>query len=167
MAIYSKSGDKGKTSLYKGRRVYKDNLGIEALGSIDEVNSYLGLIKACNKFKEVKNIIEGIQKDLISISAEIFAGSKTRKGIRREQIEKLEKLIFDSGKKINLKKDFYLPGQNPTSASLDIARVVARKAERRVISLYRKKLLENPNILIYLNRLSDLLFLLARSSEVR
>ncbi len=166
--ITTKKGDKGRTNLYSGRRVDKDSLQVEALGSIDELNSYLGLLKAQDKRKKIKSIIENIQRDLFLIGAEVAVSTSYRKKlakkINKKEIDKIERLIKDFEQKISLKKDFSLPGQNLASASTDIARVIARRAERRVVSLWKRKLLRNPSILIYLNRLSDLLFLLARAN---
>ncbi len=169
MSITTKKGDQGKTDLFKGEKVYKDNLRVEIVGNIDELNAYLGFAKACNKTKKNKDILEDIQRDLFILGSEIAAKSKyvkeLKKIISKRQVKKLENLIRDLEKKVKLKGDFYVCGQNSTSAGIDIARVIARRTERRVVSLLRKKALSNKNILIYLNRLSDFLFLLARVSE--
>jgi len=171
MRITTKKGDKGKTDLFKGPRVYKDNLQVEIFGNIDELNSYLGLLKAQSKRRKIKNIVEGIQKDLFLIGSEIGLEPKYMEKLDKKTgkaaVRKVEKLIEGLERKIKVKKDFYLPGQTVESAIIDIARVIARRAERRVVSLSRRKPLKNKNILIYLNRLSDFLFLLARSSEKR
>jgi ATP:cob(I)alamin adenosyltransferase len=169
MSIVTKGGDRGKTSLPGSRRVYKDNLYIEISGSIDELNSYLGSAKAQLKLRKDKEIINQIQKDLFLICAEIVTDSKQikkiTKRINKEKVEKIEELIKKFETKIKLKKEFYIPGKNIESASLDVARAVARRIERRVVSLNKKRPLKNTDVLVYLNRLSDLLFLLARTSE--
>lgn len=167
--ITTKKGDKGKTNLYGKKRVDKDDPRVEAFGSIDELSSYLGLLKSQEKRREVKNIIETIQKDLLFVGSEIAIGVKFKekiaKKITKKEISKLEGLIRDFEQRVVLKKEFYLPGENFQSAVIDIARTIVRKAERRVVVLGKKELLKNSDILIYLNRLSDLFFLLARYSE--
>ncbi len=169
MPITTKKGDQGKTDLFKGKRVYKDNLRVEIFGNIDELNAYLGFAKACSKTKKNKDIIENIQRDLFILCSEIATKPKyakeLEKRISKRQVKKLENLIRDLEKKVKLKGDFYVCGQNLTSASIDIARVIARRTERRVVSLNRKKALSSKNILIYLNRLSDFLYLLSRFAE--
>ncbi|MCF7876796.1 MAG: cob(I)yrinic acid a,c-diamide adenosyltransferase [Candidatus Omnitrophica bacterium] len=168
MSIVTKNGDKGKTSFCKGKRVYKDHPCVEACGNIDELNSYLGFAKVQLKKRKDKEIINQIQKDLFLICAEIVTDPKQVKKITKRidkgKIKKIEELIENLENKIKLKKDFYIPGKNLKSASLDIARVVARRTERRVVSLNKKSPLKNTDVLVYLNRLSDLLFLLARVS---
>ncbi|MCF7874186.1 MAG: cob(I)yrinic acid a,c-diamide adenosyltransferase [Candidatus Omnitrophica bacterium] len=170
MSIVTKNGDKGKTSFYKGKRVYKDHPCVEICGNIDELNSYLGFAKVQLKKRKDKEIINQIQKDLFLICAEIVTKpkqlKKLTKRINKKKVKKIEELIKNLENKIKLKKDFYIPGKNLKSASLDIARAIARRTERRIVSLSRKKSLKNLNILAYLNRLSDFLFLLARTTSV-
>ncbi len=156
-SIVSRKGDKGETFLYGGVRVDKDSREIEFLGSIDELNSCLGLVKAQAKQKSLKDDIESIQKDLSLILS---------CRINKENIKRIDGLIKKLEPELGLEKEFYLPGKNLGSAYLDFARAIARKAERRAVGLCKKKALKNPDIIIYLNRLSDLLFLLARSSEI-
>jgi cob(I)alamin adenosyltransferase len=169
MSIVTKSGDKGRTSFCKGKRVYKDHLCIEACGNIDELSSCLGFAKVQLKKRKDKEVINQIQKDLFLICAEIVTDSKQikkiTKKIDKENVKKIEELIKNYENKLKLKKDFYIPGKNLKSASLDIARAVARRTERRIVSLGKKRPIKNTNIFIYLNRLSDLLFLLARVNE--
>lgn len=169
MSIVTKTGDKGKTSFCKGKKVYKDHLCVETCGNIDELGSYLGFAKVQLKKRKDKEIINQIQKDLFLICAEIVTDpkqiKKITKKIDKEKVKKIEELIKNLETKIKLKKDFYIPGNNLKSSSLDVARAIARRTERRVVSLSKKRPLKNPNILIYLNRLSDLLFILARLSE--
>ncbi len=166
----TKKGGKGRTTLYGGKQVDKDSLEIEVLGSIDELNSYLGLIKVQCQRSKLKNIIEALQKDLVlaaaDIAAEAGSSKKIKKWFRKERIDWIEKTIKSFEPKIALKKNFYLPGQNIDSAYIDVARATARRAERKFVSLYKQKTSKNQNILQYLNRLSDLLFLLARFSEI-
>jgi len=170
MGIVTKKGDKGKTSLYQGKRVGKDHIRMEACGTIDELSSYLGLAKSMVKSKKIINIIESIQKDLFILDTEIvtegLALKKLKKRIDSSFVDRLDRVILDLEEKKGLKtKCFQLPGAGSVSSIFDISRTIARRAERRVATLGRKKLLSNKSILIYLNRLSDLLYLLARLSE--
>ena len=170
MSITTKTGDQGITSLYGGARVPKDDLRVELYGSLDELCSFLGSCKSLIRQKKQKKLLESIQKELFILGSEIAAKakllSKLKKRINNRHIINLEKEIKAIEKKNILQECcFYLPGENFLSAALDISRTVARRVERQVVTLKRKKLLKNPYILIYLNRLSDLLYLLARAHE--
>lgn len=167
MSIVTKRGDRGKTSLYKGARVSKDHIRVEAVGSLDEVSSYLGISKSLIKSKKKKKIIESIQKDLFIVNSEIATPSKSlKKRISYSQVSRLEQEIIDLEGKLTPKlKGFSLAGKNKVSSNLDLARTITRRAERRAVTLARKKKLKNENILVYLNRLSDLLYLLAKSCD--
>ena len=170
MGIVTKKGDKGRTSLYGGLRVFKDDIIIEACGCLDELVSYIGLSKSLIKGKNIKGALEEIQKELFIIGSEISAGSKLAKNLKtiidKSYINRLDDEIkeFESEKVFD-KKSFCLSGKFSSSSLLDVSRTIARKLERRVIALKRKKLLNNQNVLVYLNRLSDYLFLLARYVE--
>ena len=172
MPITTKTGDAGDTSLLYGVRVGKDDLRIEANGILDELSSFLGLSKSLLKGKEKKSAINKIQEHIVAISAEIateadFLHTLPRK-IRKADIRWLESAIEKLEKKRSLKKYvFVMPGRNTLSATLDIARTIARTAERRTIALKNRWALKNRDILVYLNRLSDFLYLLARSYEKR
>lgn len=170
MSIVTKKGDKGMTSLYRGSRVSKDHIRIEACGTIDELSSYLGLSKSMIKNRKMANVIESVQKDLFILCTEIVtetkASKKLKKRIDNSFVNYLDKAIKGLEEEKNIRiKCFKLPGENPISSILDICRTITRRAERRVTTLRRKRLLSNEHILSYLNRLSDLLYLIARSSE--
>jgi len=172
MGIVTKKGDKGKTSLYQGKPVSKDHIRIEVCGTIDELSSYLGLAKSMIKNRKIGGIVESIQKDLFILCAEIVTEAKAlgklKKRIDSSFIDCLDKAILGLENKKGLGvRCFQLPGASPVSSVLDISRTIARRAERRIVTLVRKKLLSNKNILVYLNRLSDLLYLLARLSKNR
>jgi len=158
MKISTKRGDNGTTSLLYGSRVKKDSLRIEACGALDELNSFLGLCKNRLKNKKWVNLITRIQKDLFLAGSEtVCRGNdafRLRKKIGCGEVRQLERSIEELERRHKCGA-FVLPGANDISAHLDIARTVARRAERRVVAL------------VYLNRLSDLLFLLARSCESR
>ncbi len=170
MGIVTKKGDNGKTSLYRGKPVGKDDIRIEACGTLDELSSYLGLAKSMIKNKKIAGIIESIQKDLFVLCTELVTEAKALKKLKKRIdssfIDCLDKAILDLEKKKGLGVScFQLPGDSSVSSVLDISRTITRKLERRVVTLGRKKLLSNKCILVYLNRLSDLLYLLARLSK--
>lgn len=149
MSIYTKQGDKGKTGLYSGRRVSKSSLIIEALGTIDEAVSWLGVVGG-----QV-----AIQKNLMTISS-ILAGAKLK--FPKSKTTKLEKEIDKLEKKLPKLAGFIVPGGR--GAKLHYARALVRRCERVVVSVQSTKYRVQNNILIYLNRLSDYLFMLARKA---
>jgi cob(I)alamin adenosyltransferase len=170
MRICTKTGDKGTTSLLYGSRVKKNNLRIEACGALDELNSFLGLCKPLLKNRTIKDLIKKIQQNLFLIGSEIATTAssvyKLRKRINREDVGNLERYI----EKLECKQkdhSFVIPGKNTLSATFDVARSVTRRVERRIVALKSKGSVKNGYILMYLNRLSDLLYLLARSYEKR
>lgn len=170
MGITTKIGDKGFTSLPFGGCGKKDSFRIECCGALDELCSFLGLAKSLAKDKKAKDIIEKVQTDLFIIGAEVATEksfiNKLNRKIGNREISYLESLInVLENKYISKRRCFVLPGENTFSAVLDITRTMARKAERRVVTLKSKKIIKNPSVIIYLNRLSDLLFLMARSYE--
>ena len=172
MSIVTKTGDKGKTSLYCGKRVYKDDIRVEICGALDEVSSFLGMAKSASKDKDTKRVIHAIQKELIHLCAEVATSAaglgKIKKKIAKNSICVLEKKIdYLEGKRIVKIRSFCVPGKGAASSALDVARAITRRAERRSITLLKKGMVKNPNIVIYLNRLSDLLYLLARVNEER
>lgn len=170
MGITTKTGDKGKTSLYCGKRVHKDNPRIDICGSLDEVSSYLGLAKSLTKDESTKRVIHSVQKELIILGAEIATSvsgiGKIKKRIDKDMVCVLEKEIEClEGRKVVKVRSFCIPGNGAASSAIDVARAVARRAERRSVTLFKKGMLANPDIVTYLNRLSDLLYLLARLEE--
>lgn len=172
MSITTKTGDNGKTSLSFGQRVFKDDLRVEAYGTLDELCSFLGLSKSLVKDRATKEIVEDIQRDLFVMGAEIATLPKyfnrLQKRINTGYVVKLEKLIREWESKKKFKACcFYLPGENTISSSFDVSRTIARRAERMLVGLKRKNIIKNSDMVIYLNRLSDLLFLFARNSEKR
>ncbi len=166
MSVTTRTGDKGRTSLMSGLRVDKDDPRIEILGWIDHCSAQLGLAKCHIADPELKQIIESCQKDLAVISAEVCAFpdsvSRLKEHIDNSRIEKLDRLTarFDKNDKC-----FCLPGQNPESANLHLARVVTRTLDRRLVTFKKQNPSLNEQLLVYINRLSDLLFVLARKYE--
>ena len=172
MSITSKKGDKGRTVLYSGKKVPKYHIRIDICGILDELSCYLGTARSVLHKKKANDLIASIQKDLYLIAAEVAtepeAVQKLKKKLKPSSVEALEKQIHDLEKAETVRgSGFYCSGQDFLSSLLDLARAVARRAERRCAILKRKKLLENETLFIYLNRLSDLLFLLARHCERR
>ncbi|MFA6281103.1 MAG: cob(I)yrinic acid a,c-diamide adenosyltransferase [Candidatus Omnitrophota bacterium] len=170
MSITTKKGDCGETSLLGAKRVLKDDIRIDACGVLDELCSFLGLSRSSIYKKKIKKIIEEIQCDLFLIGSEIVTEQvslgKLKKRINKTHVLGLEKIISICEKNSKLKKQcFSIPGENLVSSFLDISRTIARRLERKVVTLKRKKLIHNSDILAYLNRLSDLLYLFARLHE--
>ena len=165
MKIYTKTGDKGQTSLFDGTRVDKDDLRVECYGILDELNSYLGLCRIYAKGDD-KKILKDIQLKLFSVCAELATReeSKYKNVVAEEDICILENLIDKYINKIDKVDAFIVPGTSVLSANLHIARTICRKGERRIYSLSKIEKV-NPNLLIYINRLSDLIYAIARFNE--
>ena len=165
MKIYTKTGDKGQTSLYDGIIVDKDNLRVEAYGTLDELNSYIGL---CIHYIEDdgKDILFNIQKKLFSVSGELATKeeSKYEKKVSEDDISNLENIIDIYTNKTEDINAFIVPGTSICSANLHIARTICRRAERRIITLSKNETI-NPLIIKYINRLSDTLYAIARYNE--
>jgi cob(I)alamin adenosyltransferase len=173
MKIYTKTGDKGDTGLFGGGRVPKDDPRVEAYGDVDELNAALGLVRAAEIMPRIDEVIVPIQRDLFSIGALLATPDLakmhdhlTKAQIDEMRISSLEKSIDDADKELDPLKAFIVPGGTQKAAALHLARTICRRAERRVISLQHTT--EIPQIVIvYLNRLSDLLFTLARLANKR
>lgn len=163
MKIYTKQGDEGNTSLLGGERTKKNDNRVWAYGTVDEANSYLGFAKAIIDNERIKDIIIHVQKDLFEVGAELASiGTKDyRERITEEFVSCLENIIDEIDKEKIALKSFAIPGGTKESAALDISRVIIRKAERYTVSLEDNYSL-NKNLLKYLNRLSDLIYTLAR-----
>ncbi len=165
--IYTGQGDEGKTRLYGGRIVFKDDPRIEVCGTLDELNCIVGLVLSVKSAGRLKKVLRSVQNDLFLISAELAApdmkGKKTFKiKFNHQKIRELESGIDDLDRKLPPLKNFILPGSGTLTASqLHLARSVCRRAERRLVTLSRHEKIDS-NIRIYLNRLSDLFFMLAR-----
>jgi cob(I)alamin adenosyltransferase len=162
--IYTKTGDDGTTGLIGGKRVSKNSPCIEACGSLDELNATLGVARSLGLPTRVEAILQLVQDDLFIIGAELAVPSETiwrGQSIGDEEVRKLEREIDAVEKDLEPLKNFILPGGSIPGAQLHLARAVARRAERHCVALYQTEKV-NPAILRYLNRLSDLCFVLAR-----
>lgn len=160
MSIYTRAGDSGETSTLKSKRVSKDDPRVEACGAIDELNALLGICVSFCEYEKINGMLMKIQADLFSIGAEL-AGTKKPSKITAKRISDMEQIIDVIEKDLPTLKHFVVPGGNKNAALFHHARTVCRRAERVVVALTKKEKI-NKNILIYLNRLSDLLFMLAR-----
>lgn len=172
MKIYTKTGDAGETGLIDGSRVPKSDLRVGAYGDIDELNAVLGVVKAHSSDADLSALLGEIQRDLFALGAQLAdpkarVGSKKAKAaITPAQIERLEKAIDRREAELPPLTAFLLPGGSPLGAFLHLGRTVCRRAERTIVALGRKQKLD-PLILAYVNRLSDLLFVLARRENQR
>jgi cob(I)alamin adenosyltransferase len=167
MRIYTKTGDKGETSLFGGKRVPKDALRIEAYGTVDELNSLLGLCRSLNPPSQLIDILVQIQNDLFVLGGDLAAPSESSTPVQRIQqadVDLLERTIDEIDPKLEPLRSFILPGGTQLAATLHAARAVCRRAERLVVRLAREEPIGEQS-LIYLNRLSDLLFVLARHAN--
>jgi cob(I)alamin adenosyltransferase len=158
--IYTRTGDDGTTGLGDGRRVPKDSARVEAYGTVDELNSVIGVLLAVPKLpKKVTACLTGVQHELFDLGGELCIPGHTL--IRAEHVAQLESALDEFNEKLPPLKEFILPGGGPAAAACHLARTVARRAERRACTLARTDSV-SPEVLKYLNRLSDLLFVLAR-----
>lgn len=167
MKIYTKTGDAGKTSLLGGTKVFKNNPRIEAFGTIDELNSYIGLVSDYSNDENAKSILKEIQDRLFTIGAELACdpekASKMKvPDIHETDVELLEKEIDKMQEELPVMKNFILPGGLPVVSFAHVARCVCRRAERCTVNLKENGGKVDDLIIKYLNRLSDYLFTLAR-----
>ena len=166
--IYTRAGDAGETSLGDGARVPKTDLRIEAYGTVDELNSFVGLALAGDLPDEFRPWLERVQNDLFDLGADLSVpledDRRERLRVTTEQVERLEELCDLVNERLEPLKSFVLPGGAEAAARLHVARAVCRRAERLAVALAAEHGV-NPAALAYLNRLSDLLFILARAAN--
>src|SRR5262245_16558543 len=173
MKIYTKTGDKGDTGLFGGGRVAKNHPRVEAYGDVDELNAVLGMARAAGPMPRIDEVLVPIQRDLFAIGALLATPDreKMRQHLDKARIDdarvaELERAIDDGDVELEPLRAFIVPGGTPKAAALHVARTVCRRAERRVVDLAADTELP-PVVVIYLNRLSDLLFTLARLANRR
>lgn len=164
--IYTRTGDDGSTALGTRRRVPKDDLRIEAYGTVDELNSFIGLALSYEPDKKLVDPLKSIQNQLLHLGSDLAFPEEDKKEFEVPRIEDrhitdLEKLIDDLNEVVGPLKNFILPGGGQCAAALQVARTVCRRAERVLVSLSREEKI-NPLNLKYLNRLSDALFVMGR-----
>lgn len=172
--IYTKTGDDGQTGLFGGGRVAKDNARVEAYGDVDELNAFIGQARSAVMMPRIDEVLAPIQRDLFSIGA-LLATPHPEK--HKEQLEKaritdkrigqLEQAIDDAEEELEPLKAFIMPGGTAKAAALHVARTVCRRAERKIIALQHTGESVPQVVIVYLNRLSDLLFVLARVANKR
>ena len=169
MSVRTGKGDTGYTDLLFNKVISKDHIEMKAIGDIDELVSYLGLVKVKCKGKEKKEIIEKIQRALCVIASEIAVGEKRIKKnssiLKETDVAWIKKTLFDLEEKTPMKSQFYLPSDSEVGAYLDISRTIARRSERSVVELFRKDREKNRYLLAYLNCISDVLFVMAREKK--
>lgn len=162
--IYTKTGDAGETGLFGGRRLPKSHLRIDGYGTVDELNSYIGLLRDAVDNEHYRNILKEIQDRLFTIGANLATDPSknlTPPDINLQDIQLLETEMDEMEKDLPLLKNFILPGGHTTVSFCHIARTVCRRAERLVVALHLSEAVE-PLLIQYLNRLSDYLFMLSR-----
>ncbi|SDK39841.1 cob(I)yrinic acid a,c-diamide adenosyltransferase [Natronincola ferrireducens] len=166
MKIYTKTGDRGETSLYDGKRVSKDDIRVESYGTIDELNSTLGLARNFVKDEKIVGIIYRIQRELFDVAGELATQDREKfpEKIETQHVEFLEEVIDTYISKIEEVNAFIIPGTSKASAGLHVARTVCRRAERRILTLSREEHV-NPILMKYVNRLSDAIYTIARYLE--
>jgi cob(I)alamin adenosyltransferase len=163
--IYTRTGDGGETSLGDGTRTSKVDPLIVAIGAVDELNAALGLALAAALPERLRSPLEQIQNDLFDLGADLSVppaeGSRERLRIGQERVESLERLCDELNAELEPLRSFVVPGGGEGSARLHLARAICRRAEREVLSAARERA-QSPSVAVYLNRLSDFLFICAR-----
>jgi cob(I)alamin adenosyltransferase len=172
--IYTRTGDAGDTGLFGGGRVPKTHPRVEAYGDVDELNAAIGLARAIELMPRVDEVLVPLQRDLFAIGAllatpdlEKMKRQLEKASIDERRISELEHAIDDGDRELEPLKAFIIPGGTPKAAALHVARTVCRRAERRVIALADEEVPPPSIVVVYLNRLSDLLFTLARVASRR
>ena len=172
MRLYTRTGDTGETRLLFGGRVSKTDPRCEAYGATDEAVSAMGMARALSQDQRVKEILLQVQREMFTVGAELATAADQYQHLRDnftvvspEMVDRLEGLIDEIDAQIELPNAFIVPGASAASGALDMARSLLRTGERRVVELQELNMLGNPEVLRYLNRLADLLFILARYED--
>jgi cob(I)alamin adenosyltransferase len=172
MKIYTRTGDAGQTGLFGGGRVPKTHPRVEAYGDVDELNAAIGMARAIEMMPRIDEVLVPVQRDLFAIGALLATPDRDKMkrqlekaSIDERRIRELEQAIDDGDAELEPLRSFIVPGGTPKAAALHVARTVCRRAERRVIALDQEEI--PAIVIVYLNRLSDLLFTLARVANRR
>ena len=172
MKMYTRRGDRGETGLLYGGRVPKTDPRCEAYGTLDEAVSAMGLARSLSVKGEVRRILLDLQKEAFTVGGELAIDTdyypkylKHFEAVTPELVARLEEITDDIASKVDVPREFIMPGGTPAAAAIDLARTIVRRAERRAVALKDEGLVSNDEILRYLNRLSSLLFVLARYEE--
>ena len=172
MKIYTRTGDEGTTGLFGGGRVSKTHPRVEAYGDVDELNATIGLARAIEPMPRIDEVLVPLQRDLFAIGALLATPDRDKMkrqlekaSIDERRVTEMEHAIDDGDRELEPLKAFIIPGGSAKAAALHVARTVCRRAERRVIALADEEI--PPIVVIYLNRMSDLLFTLARVANRR
>jgi len=170
MKIYTRGGDTGETGLLSGERVQKDDPRVKTYGSLDELQSHLGLARSLTDEEIVGSVLYEIQRDIFVAGSELASAPERLSHLRRRlgtpEVSRLEEIIDAFTDRYGLPQGFVVPGRSPDSAALHVARAVCRRCERLIVLLNRQTR-AYAELIVYFNRLSDLLFVLAWSLEVR
>lgn len=166
--LYTKTGDKGQTSLYGGERISKNSVKVECYGIMDEANSMLGLAYSQSKNEKVRTYINKIQKRIFSLGAELASDKKGREmltgKISEDDISYLENIVDECTEIVGIQTHFVVPGKNQVSATLHVARTIVRRGERNIVALSEIEPVRN-EVMKYVNRMSDAIYALARVEE--
>lgn len=172
MKVYTRRGDRGQTDLFGGGRVSKSALRVEAYGEVDELNACVGVVAAQTSHSDLRALLQRVQHALFDIGACLATPDAARreknqmKPATEEEVEQLEASIDAFEEELSPLRNFVLPGGTPAAAALHVGRTVCRRAERRCVALAQEEEIDELN-LRYLNRLSDLLFVMARLENAR
>jgi len=172
MRIYTRTGDGGQTGLIGGTRVPKDHARVAAYGDVDELNAVIGAATALSRDARLRSLLGAVQRDLFALGAQLadptakVGTRKAKAAITASRISRLEKAIDARQAELPPLTQFVLPGGGPLGASLHLARTVCRRAERTIVTLAREEPVD-PRVLAYVNRLADLLFVIARFENRR
>ena len=173
LKVYTKTGDEGETALLFGRRVSKADPRCEAYGAVDSAISAMGLARALCASARVKELLLKTQRELFDVGSELATDAADHERLRSrfavvtpEMVDDMERAIDEVQAQVSLPRAFLVPGGSPGSGALDLARSLLRTSERRVVSLHEAGRLSNLDLLRYLNRASDLLFMLARLEDI-
>jgi cob(I)alamin adenosyltransferase len=169
MKIYTKTGDTGETGLFDGTRVSKADARVEAYGAVDELNAWLGIIRAHQPGVDLDGLLQDIQRDLFALGAVLadpthrIAPRVNKASVDADDVTRLEQTIDRLEAALPKLRRFILPGGSPAGARLHLARTICRRAERRIVALGKDAV--DPIVITYVNRLSDLLFVMARAAN--